>query len=295
MEKEAIAVSQEESDKADVPRVYAQIRGELYLFVPHFDLYDASAIASFLDIGNGKRWLHIRMEGRDRVYMKTQLEATLNPVFDFNTCSFVFAYSSSDGPPQSCLFRVKDRFTLEVPQELITREIREDKQNFQWTPTHGGEPDYGRSMLDDRTLGGALCSLGGKEEEEEEEEESDSIHLGDVDGECNSQLAVGYKQNRSFVVRGSSIGVFRHLSDHNIEFATNISKVQTINGQLMKPCKVLLHREDRHLILQDRAQPNKLHCMDLEHGKVINEWKIHDHDPVVAFAPESVQICIHVT
>ncbi|KAG7409003.1 Vacuolar import and degradation protein 27 [Fusarium oxysporum f. sp. rapae] len=105
--------------------------------------------------------------------------------------------------------------------------------------------------------------------------------------EARDRLAAGYKHDRSFVVRGSKIGVFRHLPDNAIEFATNISKVQTIAGKLMKPTKVLLHSEDRHLILQHEIQPNKLHCMDLERGKVIDEWKIHDDDPVVAFAPET--------
>lgn len=41
------------------------------------------------------------------------------------------------------------------------------------------------------------------------------------DGAQNSLLAVGYKNDRSFVVRGNKIGVFRH-GDDQLEFSTAI-------------------------------------------------------------------------
>ncbi|PCD20147.1 hypothetical protein AU210_016722 [Fusarium oxysporum f. sp. radicis-cucumerinum] len=160
-EQEPVAVSQEEGYKTDVPQVYAQISGELYRFVPerrHFSLFDDSVVASFLDIGDGKCWLQI--EGRDRVYVETQVAVTLNPVFDFNSLSFVFNYSSSGGHSQSCLLRPKDRSTLETLQELIMRAIGEDKQRIQCTPTQDGEPGYVLSALDfikEQTL--ACCEL----------------------------------------------------------------------------------------------------------------------------------------
>ncbi|KAL6400703.1 hypothetical protein AUP68_16418 [Ilyonectria robusta] len=100
-------------------------------------------------------------------------------------------------------------------------------------------------------------------------------------------LAVGYKHDRSFVVRGSKIGVFKHTENNRLEFATNISKVTTPNGKLMNPKKVMLHSEDRDLILQNEIDPNKLYRMDLEYGKVVDEWKVHDDIPVVTFAPEN--------
>jgi hypothetical protein len=36
------------------------------------------------------------------------------------------------------------------------------------------------------------------------------------DANQNSALAVGYKSNRSFVVRGDKIGVFRHTRDDGL-------------------------------------------------------------------------------
>jgi hypothetical protein len=143
-----------------------------------------------------------------------------------------------------------------------------------------------------------------EEEEEEEEEEAeeddgqrsehydtdeseDDVDLQDKDGNVNSQLAVGYKHDRSFVVRGSKIGVFKHTPNNHLEFTTNISKIETPKGRLFSPKKVMLHAEDQNMILQDETNPNSLYRMDLEYGKVVDEWKVHDDIPVNTFAPEN--------
>jgi len=42
------------------------------------------------------------------------------------------------------------------------------------------------------------------------------------------------------------------------------------------------------MILQNGDNPNSLYRMDLEYGKVVDEWKIHDDIPVTNFAPENV-------
>ena len=41
-------------------------------------------------------------------------------------------------------------------------------------------------------------------------------------------------------------------------------------------------------ILQNAENPNSLYRMDLEYGKVVDEWNVHDHIPVKTFAPENV-------
>ena len=72
------------------------------------------------------------------------------------------------------------------------------------------------------------------------DEEEDDVETRPDDGNVNSQLAVGYKHDRSFVVRGSKIGVFKHTPNNNLEFSTNISKVETPKGKLFSPKKVML-------------------------------------------------------
>lgn len=44
------------------------------------------------------------------------------------------------------------------------------------------------------------------------------------------------------------------------------------------------------MILQNRNNPNSLYRMDLEYGKVVDEWKIHDDIAVKSFAPDKVSL-----
>lgn len=93
--------------------------------------------------------------------------------------------------------------------------------------------------------------LEGVPEEDEDDENDDEVEkqLGDApegmpsDGarDLNSQLAVGYKNDRSFVVRGNRIGVFRHTDDDKLEFSTTINKVSTPKGKVFNPSKVSEH------------------------------------------------------
>lgn len=129
---------------------------------------------------------------------------------------------------------------------------------------------------------------GQRSEHYDSDEEEEDVVTRDDDGNVNSQLAVGYKHDRSFVVRGSKIGVFKHTPNNNLEFSTNISKVETPGGKLFSPKKVMLHAEDSNMILQNENDPNSLYRMDLEYGKVVDEWKVHDDIPVNIFAPENV-------
>ncbi|KAL8916785.1 MAG: hypothetical protein Q9208_008343, partial [Pyrenodesmia sp. 3 TL-2023] len=58
------------------------------------------------------------------------------------------------------------------------------------------------------------------------DESGDEAANKDEDGKDKSQLPVRYN-DRSFVVRGSKIGVFKHTSNNNLVFSTSISKAET--------------------------------------------------------------------
>ncbi|KAJ2354586.1 Vacuolar import and degradation protein 27 [Coemansia sp. RSA 2618] len=101
-------------------------------------------------------------------------------------------------------------------------------------------------------------------------------------GAKNSKLAVGYKHGRSFVVRGSRIGVFRHTEGDDIVFDTTINHVDDTRGREFTPSTVMLHEQDSALVLQNAQRPNELYKMDLEYGKVVEEWRVHEDVPTVA-------------
>ncbi|KAJ2079837.1 Vacuolar import and degradation protein 27 [Coemansia sp. RSA 988] len=134
-------------------------------------------------------------------------------------------------------------------------------------------------------------------ESESEESDGESAVSGDSDSEgvkrladgsaVNSKLAVGYKHGRSFVVRGSQIGVFKHTDGDDIVFDTTINRVDDTHGREFTPSSVLLHEQDSSLVLMDRQRPNDLYKMDLEYGKVVEEWRVHEDIPTLAVAPNT--------
>ncbi|KAJ1895458.1 Vacuolar import and degradation protein 27, partial [Kickxella alabastrina] len=122
----------------------------------------------------------------------------------------------------------------------------------------------------------------------EDDDYSGSEAEHDNDGDAkNSTLAVGYKHGRSFVVRGSRIGVFKHTNKDGIKFDTTINKIDDTRGNRFTPTSAMLHQQDSALILSDAANPHALYKMDLEYGKVVEEWKVHEDIPTLCIAPSS--------
>jgi hypothetical protein len=273
---------------------------ELHLFdfqSGAFILQDPRVTATVSEVGSWKYWLQISSDTRD--WLGQEVIADINPVFNFEYLSFIFNAYTPNGDAYSWLLRFKDQETETRFQEGLMQALWEQLNEIKWNKNK--EQDYVLDAFQDLAMEDA------PEEEEEEEyyedgedgddgqksehydtdEEEEDVATKDDDGNVNSQLAVGYKHDRSFVVRGSKIGVFKHTLNNNLEFSTNISKVETSKGKLFSPKKVMLHAEDTSMILQNEADPNTLYRMDLAYGKIVDEWKVHDDIPVNTFAPES--------
>ena len=78
-------------------------------------------------------------------------------------------------------------------------------------------------------------------------------------------------------MRGNKIGVFKNDHD-DLEFSTAINNISTPKGKLFSPAKVMLHDQDSKMILLDPSNSGKLFQMDLEYGKVVDEWKVDQYD-----------------
>ncbi|OQV00362.1 hypothetical protein CLAIMM_05869 [Cladophialophora immunda] len=226
----------------------------------------------------------------------------INPVFNFDYLSAIFNHYTDDGSAYSWLLRFKDQAVLENFQEGVMQALWEQLNETKWSKVKDQEREYVLEAFNDLTMKDVNEGEEEAEEEEDEEDEEgdgarsehydedeseDDVELDNKDGNINSQLAVGTKNDRSFVIRGSKIGVFKHLPNKHLEFTTNISKVETPKGKLFSPTKVMLHQEDQNMVLQDPNNPNSLYRMDLEYGKVVDEWKVHDDIAVSGFAPET--------
>jgi len=226
--------------------------------------------------------------------------ADINPVFNFEYLSFIFNhYDLDNGAAYSWLLRFKDTKTVEHFQEGLMRALWEQLNEQKWIKAKESDRDYVLDAFQDLTLEDVPEE--GEEEEEEEveedsgnrseeydsDEEEDDTHVrGPDDSDINSQLAVGYKADRSFVVRGNKIGVFKHTNNNDLEFSTTINKVATPKGKIFAPAKVMLHEEDTSMVMQDPNNPHNLYRMDLEYGKVVDDWQVHEDIPVNVFAPE---------
>ena len=286
--------------------VYAKERSELHLFEIEsgaFILQDPSVMATVYETGPWQYWLQITGESQE--WLGQPVVADLNPVFNFEYLSFIFNHYTDDGSAYSWLLRFKDQETEERFQDGVMRALWEQLNETKWQKVEKDDQKYVLDAFQDLTMEDAPLEEEEQDEEPEIEEPDDeddgqkSEHYDsdesqedtgtrDKDGNVNSQLAVGYKHDRSFVVRGSKIGVFKHTPNNNLEFSTNISKVTTPKGDLFNPKKVMLHAEDTNMIIQKDDNPNSLYRMDLEYGKVVDEWKIHPDIGVKSFGPEKV-------
>lgn len=283
--------------------VLAKESAELHLFdftSGAFIMQDGDVTATVSEVGKWKYWLEIA--GKDRVWLGQPVVADINPVFNFEYLSFIFNHFTEDGSAYSWLLRFKDTETVTRFQEGLMQALWEQLNELKWNRQKEDDQSYITKAFEDLEMNDAEEEADEEEEVEEEEEdvsdgqrsehydtdeEEDEFEAEQDDGNVNSQLAVGYKHDRSFVVRGSKIGIFKHTPNNHLEFSTNISKVQTPKGKLFSPKKVMLHSEDTSMILQNESDPNSLYRMDLEYGKIVDEWKIHDDIPVNTFAPEN--------
>ncbi|MCJ1390847.1 hypothetical protein MMC18_003708 [Xylographa bjoerkii] len=280
--------------------ILSREKAELHLFdftTSTFILQDPYVIATVSEVGKWQYWLQI--EGEERAWLGQPVIADINPVFNFEYLSFIFNHYTEDGGAYSWLLRFTNQETEERFQGGLMQALWEQLNETKWMKAKDDDRQYVLDAFQDLTMKDAPDALEEEEEEVEEveddgqrsehydtDESEDDVGGEEDDGNVNSQLAVGYKHDRSFVVRGSQIGVFKHTPNNNLEFSTNIAKVQMPNGKLFSPTKVMLHAEDTNMILQNEANPNSLYRMDLEYGKVVDEWKVHEDIPVTTFAPE---------
>lgn len=49
----------------------------------------------------------------------------------------------------------------------------------------------------------------------------------------------------------------------------------------------MLHDQDNKMIMMNPTEPNALYAMDIERGKIVEEWKVHEDVPVNHIAPDN--------
>lgn len=144
----------------------------------------------------------------------------------------------------------------------------------------GTDADDGNSVYSDETATSDRSEEEGTDSSEDEDEDGGrrahwTGRLKEASTARNQHLVVGYKHDRSFVSRGNALSIFKHTDDDQLELLTDIDRVRTSDGRrlLTSPRQLMLHGEDRSLLLVDAQEPGTIHRMDVEYGRVVEEWQ----------------------
>lgn len=288
---------------------YSRERGELHLFDVSsgtFIIQDKVVETVVLDLGGWDYWL--KVTGNNGNWIGRKVEDDINPVFNFEYLSAIFNVYDADHTAHSWLIRFGDREQLERFQQGLMQALWEHNNQVKWAKLKTTEQDYVLEAFNDLTMEDDADVVpeeveeessdegdrgGVRNEEYDSDESQEDIESQPKDGNVNSQLAVGQRHDRAFVVRGSKIGVFKHNENNNLEFVTSIANVATPKGKSFSPTKVMLHAADANMVLQRADDPNSVYRMDLETGKVVDEWKVHDDISINTFAPETVRHAVN--
>lgn len=287
--------------------VLANEIAELHLFdfeSGSFMLQDDKVRARVSETGDWQYWLQVGSDTRE--WLGRDISPDINPVFNFEYLSFIFNQYTDDGSAYSWLLRFKAQDVEERFQEGFMQALWEHLHQMKWVKAKEDERDYVLDAFNDLVLEDDAAQQQREEAEEEEEsdvesddarprsehydsdEEEDDVQVRDPGNKAaNSHLAVGYKHDRTFVARGDRIGVFKNTADNKLDFQTTIANIKTTKGKAFDPKKMMLHQEDANMIMQDPGNPHSLFRMDIERGRIVDEWKVHDDITVNEFAPEN--------
>jgi hypothetical protein len=166
------------------------------------------------------------------------------------------------------------RCLWETKQQKAFSTVEEDEQ--QWILD--ADRDVVTDMqTDDGLTDEDVSEFDGSIDEDDNDDDAprDSALTGDdaSGGARNSLLAVGQAHDRSFVVRGSQVGVFKQTHDDDLEFVSTLSPLRSARGTALTPSRAILHQRDNSLLLTDEADPQRLYRIDLNRGDVVETWE----------------------
>ncbi|ODQ79091.1 hypothetical protein BABINDRAFT_38010 [Babjeviella inositovora NRRL Y-12698] len=223
------------------------------------------------------------------------VSSEMNPVFNFEHTAFIFN-QLSDSVGQTWLLKFPDYDALSDFQAAFMKSLWESLNRVRWGKAKDdAEENYIISSMNDLELDDTELPDDDFDEEDEieplefsrgddeDDEASRKYHSG---GEKNAHMAVGYSSDRTFVSRGNRLGVFRTDEDNTLAFTTAIENLESLNGKRITPAKMKLHMQDKHMIIRAEEDSSTLYKMDLERGKIVEEWSAYDI-PIVEFGPLS--------
>lgn len=68
--------------------------------------------------------------------------------------------------------------------------------------------------------------------------------------------------------------MFKHNDRDGLDFSTTIKNLSDKKGREINPSKVLLHEQDTAMVMMDPRDLDIAYKMDLEYGKIVEEWSM---------------------
>lgn len=207
----------------------------------------------------------------DHILLAHDIGSDMNAKWTHKMTSITWNHLSSDGQWNSWCLRFASpedfaemcntfvRCSWEALHRTPWTKIKEDEQRYIMSSTEDvemkdvSEEDEEDEVLDElgvdkgvfadcflRVCGiHALAVESDEEDDEIQEDEEGGLPMA-LKGDRNSQLTVGYKGDRSYVVRGKNIGVFSHSNDSGVKYFATIGNIATPKGKAFKPQHVRL-------------------------------------------------------
>ncbi|KAJ1569850.1 hypothetical protein HK096_000286 [Nowakowskiella sp. JEL0078] len=280
----------------------ALVNAKLFLFdirVAQFNLMHDSVQAALIQTEKFKFWLLIQ-EDDNTPYISQPIEQKMNPIFNHEHLSFVWVYFDEEtgNPLYSWSLMFEDIGSFNLFKDTFGRCMYETANDELFSKIKQEDQQYILSAYqEDVEMSDAQSeeeSVEDTEEEEEDSEEDDDEPVGssarfenDENGTSkNNQLVIGFKNDRSFVSRGNKIGVFKHTANDELEHYTTINNVRTLDNKTFTPRKMMLHDQDSSMLLMNPTNNHSIFKMDLEYGKVVEEWKVDDDMQVEEIIPD---------
>ncbi|KAI0638167.1 VID27 cytoplasmic protein [Trametes polyzona] len=227
-----------------------------------------------------------------------RISSEMNQRWSSRVLSLTWNNISDNGVGNSWCLRFDTQEAFDEFQRAFTRALWETMNQYPWEKAKFEEQSYVMSSnVEDVEMKDAEDEsdeedavedeLDKSEDEEEEEEYDEEGETPALPKGRNKQLTVGYKGDRSYVVRDDKIGVFSHTGQNQVKYYASISNVATPKGKVFSPKHVMLHDQDTKMVLMNPSEPHSLYNLDIERGKVVEEWKVHEDITVDAIAPDN--------
>ncbi|KAG7857070.1 hypothetical protein KL919_003707 [Ogataea angusta] len=293
------------------PKLLFYTNADLLLYDEVKDDYQLKAPVAFARILQKDAWsydIEVKSPETKKTLVDVSITNSIDAAFDFDSLSLTFNVDS-DSLVLTWALQFPSRESYEDFQQAFMKCLYETNNKTSWVKLKDDEQQFMIDAINNLKIDEMDVDEDESEDESDDEKPSSIINnklfVADSDSDeddenglmrrfrasgVNSGMKLAYKDELAFVSRGDKLGVFRMDQESKPQFATAIENISsaTKKGKSISPGNMMLQKGDTIMILQDKNDKDKLYKMDLEYGKVVEDWELKKNNselPVVNFAP----------